>query len=107
VLPVDEAAAVVVAVSERLERRGEEEERGIAHGGGGGFVLGGNSAARVAATAAADTGRALPQVRQAPAGADQLLRLRLRRVRRHAPRSRPSPLPCRLAIARLCSYWAL
>jgi hypothetical protein len=76
------APVAVAAVSElKYERVG-----GIAHGGGRGLVLG--------CGASADTGGAVPQVRQAPAGAAQSLRLRLRRVRRHAPRSRRF-LPCR------------
>jgi hypothetical protein len=62
---------------------------GIAHGGGGGLLPG----CGWGGASAADTGGAVPQVRQAPPGAAQSLRLRLRRVRRHAPRSRRFLLP--------------
>jgi hypothetical protein len=67
------------AEEEEVFRRGGESRGDGRRGGGGG---GGG----------ADTGGAVPQVRQVLAGAACLLRLRLRRMRRRSPRCVSAPV---------------
>lgn len=89
--PVSRGSRFLESGHWRRRVRVEAITRSVVNGGGGGagcFVFRGGGRA-------AGAGGAVPQVREVLAGAAQLLRLRLRRMRHHSPRSLSSFAPSR------------